>query len=116
MAISLDNMGQVIDITPISWNGVPLHIPKFQIYAIIPNPVFSGFHHKDGKQFPLMDVETYQIPIVEPYGGSLDTPPKFAVVISHYIENEFSLYAYPADNIEETYRISYSEWLAEGSE
>ena len=31
----------------------PLYIPKFQIYAIIPNPVFSGFHHKDGKQFPL---------------------------------------------------------------
>ncbi|MBE1287140.1 MAG: hypothetical protein GJ671_05400 [Alteromonadaceae bacterium] len=115
MAISLNNMGQVIEITPISWDGVPLHIPKFQIYAIIPNPLFTSFHSKDGKRIPLIDVDQYQIPVLEPYGGLLDTPPNFAVVMSHHIQNEFSLYAYPADTIEDTYSISYAEWLSEQS-
>lgn len=107
------HVGKNIDITPISWDGVPLHLPVFQIYAIIPNPVFNGVLQKDKRQIPLIDVDQYQIPLVEPYGGEVTTPPNFAVILSHFVNEAFSLYAYPADNIEETYTISYAEWLSE---
>jgi hypothetical protein len=106
-------LSNTIEITPISWDGIPIHIPKFEIYAIIPNPVLTGSVEIDGKSVPLLVVEKYQVPVIEPFGGVVSTAPPFVIVLSHFVRDEFSLYAYPADNIEETYVISYQEWLSE---
>jgi hypothetical protein len=37
--------------------------------------------------------------------------PKLAIVISHHKGNQFGLFAYPADHMDEHIILSYDEWF-----
>ena len=53
---AIAQFSNTIEITPVSWDGIPMHIPKFTIYAIIPNPVFAETMQYEGKSVPLLVV------------------------------------------------------------
>lgn len=111
----LDRWTQHIEITPIVWDGVPFNIPVFAVYAIIKQPVFDRMVIKDDKLVPILKMDKYDIPIVEPHLKELTITPNFAIVLSHFINDEFSLYAFPADHVDDNYEISYQKWLLEQS-
>ncbi|MCP3429349.1 hypothetical protein [Opacimonas viscosa] len=99
-----------IDIRPFSWNGLPLHVPVYSVYAIIPDPVADHFVYHGDILVPIMKFGKYSIPLIDPSKEGIKHMPKFAVVISYSRDNAFGLFAYPADNIEETYQITYADW------
>lgn len=99
-----------IDIKPFSWNGLPLHVPVYSIYAIIPDPVADHYAYHGEQLIPVMKLDKYSVPLIDPSKEGIKHMPNYAVLISHIRDNAFGLFAYPADNIEDTYQISYVDW------
>ena len=67
--------------------------------------------YQNNKLIPIIELDKYTIPIVEPFGGVVEHVPNFAVVISQLVDNQFGLFAYPADHIEDNIVLSYAQWL-----
>ena len=100
-----------IELTSFTWDGVPVRVPVFSVYAIIQSPVITRSEYQNNKLIPIIELDKYTIPIVEPFGGVVEHVPNFAVVISQRVDNQFGLFAYPADHIEDNIVLSYAQWL-----
>ena len=90
------------------WQGVPVQIPKFAVYAIIEKPVFDNMVFRNGRQIGLLHFSRYIIPVLEPFRGNIDFQPNFALIISHSRGNRFGLYGNPADQIDTDMQLSSS--------
>jgi hypothetical protein len=93
------------------WDGVQIKIPFHCVYACIPNPVADEWKLINGAKVPLIRVDKYLIPLWDPFHQNMSEMPKMAVVISHHKGNQFGLFAYPADHIDEHIMLSYDEWF-----
>ncbi len=60
---------------------------------------------------PLIRVDKYLIPLWDPFHQNMSDMPKLAIVISHHKGNQFGLFAYPADHMDEHIILSYDEWF-----
>ncbi|MBF7075008.1 hypothetical protein ISG33_16525 [Glaciecola sp. MH2013] len=93
------------------WDGVQIKMPFHCIYACIPNPVADDWKVINGVKVPLIKVDRYHIPLWDPFHQDIHNMPKHAIVISHHKGNQFGLFAYPADHIDEPFMMSWSDWL-----
>jgi hypothetical protein len=105
---SISSLAEELQIVQMVWQGVPVQIPKFAVYAIIKNPVFDKIVFRKGRKMGLLHFGRYQIPVLDPFRGDIDFHPNFALIISHSRGNRFGLYGYPADHIESDMQLSSS--------
>ena len=97
---SITSLVKQLKIVQMSWQGVFVQIPKFAIYAILPDPIFDEIIKRNGRNIALLNYGRYQIPILDPFRSNIEPKPNFAVIISHCRDNRFGLYGFPADHIE----------------
>ena len=101
-------MAKELQIIQMVWQGVPVQIPKFAIYAIIEKPIFDKIVFQSGRKIGLLHLARYKIPVLDPFRGDIDFHPNFALIISHSRGNRFGLYGYPADHVESNIQLAYS--------
>ena len=97
---SITSLVKQLKIVQMSWQGVYLQIPKFAIYAILPDPIFDEIVMRNGRNIGLINYGRYKIPVLDPFRSNIEPKPNFAVIISHCRDNRFGLYGFPADHIE----------------
>jgi hypothetical protein len=97
---SISSLAGELQIMQMTWQGVPMQIPKFAVYAIIEKPRFDKTVLRNNRKIGLLNFGRYQIPVLDPFRTSMDFHPNFALIISHSRGNRFGLYGYPADHIE----------------
>ncbi len=81
------------------WQGIPLQLPKFCVYSIIDHPVFDKTVFRNGRRIALVKLGRYEIPVIDPFRGHIESEPEHLVIISHSKGNRFGLYGYPADHV-----------------
>lgn len=96
------HLAEQLHIVQISWQGIPIQLPKFAVYSVLERPVFDRFFFREGRKLALVKLGRYQVPVIDPFRGDIESSPRFIVIISHSRENRFGLYAYPADSVEES--------------
>jgi hypothetical protein len=105
---SISSLAEKLQIVEMVWQGVPVQIPKFAVYAIIEKPIFDNVVFRNGRKIGLLHLARYKIPVLDPFRGNIDFHPNFALIISHSRGNRFGLYGYPADHIESNMQLSSS--------
>ncbi|MCV2884677.1 hypothetical protein OE749_08210 [Aestuariibacter sp. AA17] len=99
-----DSISKLVDhlnIVQLFWQGIPIQLPRFAVYAILDKPVFDNYFYRDGRKMALIRVDRYQIPVIDPFRGNIERPPAHVVIISHIRANRFGLYGYPADVVQD---------------
>lgn len=97
---SISSLAEELQLIQMVWQGVPVQIPKFAVYAIIANPLFDKTVVRNNRKIGLLNFGRYEIPILDPFRGDIDLHPNFALIITHSRGNRFGLYGYPADDID----------------
>lgn len=97
---SISSLVEELQLVEMVWQGVPVQLPKFAVYSIVSQPVFDDIVFKNGRQYGVLKMGRYSIPIVDPFRGDIDSQPNLALILSHTRGNRFGLYGYPADHIE----------------
>lgn len=97
---SITSLVEQLQIVQFTWQGIPIQLPKFAVYAILEQPIFDKVVFRNGRQVGLLQFGRYAIPVLDPYRADVDPEPNFAVVISHAEANRFGLYAYTADHVD----------------
>ena len=105
---SISSLVEELKIIQMVWQGVPVQIPKFAVYAMIEKPIFDKTVYRNGRKIGLLHFGRYKIPVLDPFRGDIDFHPNFALIISHSRGNRFGLYGYPADYIESDIKLSSS--------
>jgi hypothetical protein len=105
---SISSLAEKLQIIEMVWQGVPVQIPKFAVYAIIEKPIFDKVVFRNDRHIGLLYLARYKIPVLDPFRGDIDFHPNFALIISHSRGNRFGLYGYPADHIESNIQLSPS--------
>lgn len=99
---SISNLVEKLQIVQMSWQGIPIQLPRFAVYSVIDNPVFDRFIFRQGRKLAIVKLGRYQVPVIDPFRGDIITSPNHIVIISHCKGNRFGLYAYPADTVDNT--------------
>lgn len=102
---SISNLVDHLQIVQLTWQSIPIQLPKFAVYSIISRPVFDEYFYRNGRKMALLKLGRYQIPVIDPFRGDIHQPPDNVVVISHSKGNRFGLYGYPAESVESSIRI-----------
>jgi hypothetical protein len=105
---SISSLAKELQIIQMVWQGVPVQIPRFAVYAMIEMPVFDKIVYRSGRKIGLLHFGRYKIPVLDPFRGDIDFLPNFALIISHSRGDRFGLYGYPADHIDANIKISSS--------
>lgn len=105
---SISSLTEELQIIQMVWQGVPVQIPKFAIYAIIEKPVFDNVVFENSRKIGILKLSRYEIPVIDPFREDIDFNPNFALIMSHSRGNRFGLYGYPADHIELDMQLSSS--------
>lgn len=98
-----DSISELVDhlhVVQLIWQGIPIQLPKFAVYAVVDDPVFDHYFYRNGRKMAMVHFGRYSIPVIDPFRGDIDSPPAHIVIISHCRANRFGLYAYPADKVE----------------
>ena len=72
---SISNLVEELQIIQMVWQGVPVQIPKFAIYAIIERPIFDKTVIQNNRRIGILNLDRYQIPVLDPFRGNLDFDP-----------------------------------------
>ncbi len=102
---SISNLVDHLQIVQLTWQSIPIQLPKFAVYSIINRPVFDEYFYRNGRKMALLKLGRYQIPVIDPFRGDIHHSPENVVVICHAKGNRFGLYAYPADTVESSIRL-----------
>ena len=105
---SISNLVDHLKVVQLTWQGIPVQLPKFAVYAVVQQPVLDSYFYRNGKRMGLVKFGRYQVPVIDPFKGNIDSPPANIVIISHSKGNRFGLYAYPADSIEKDISLPVS--------
>jgi hypothetical protein len=97
---SITSLVEQLQIVEFSWQGIPIQLPKFAVYAILEKPLFDQVVYRNGRQIGLLQFGRYTIPVLDPFRANVDPQSNFVIVISHTRANCFGLYAYTADHVE----------------
>lgn len=97
---SLSSLVERLQVVEFTWREVRIQLPKFAIYACLPQPVFDQMIIRKGYQMAILKFGRYRIPILDPFKDELSLHPNFVIILSHCRDNRFGLYGYPADTID----------------
>lgn len=97
---SISSLLAELNVIEMHWQGVPVQIPQFAVYALIETPVFEQIVYQNNRKIALLNFGRYVIPVLDPFHADLDLTPNYALIISHSRGNRFGLYGYPADHVE----------------
>ena len=97
-----------LHIVEFSWQGIPIQLPKFAVYAVLNKPVLDRVVYRNGRQVGLLQFGRYTIPVLDPFRADVDPQANFVIVISHARANRFGLYAYTADHVEQDIQVSFA--------
>lgn len=103
---SILSLFDTLQLVELEWQGRCVQIPKFAVYAILDKPVFDRYSFIDGKRMGIIQLEKYQIPVLDPFLGCINSVPEHVVIISHHKGNRFGLFGYPADKVRDYVRLS----------
>ncbi|QHJ12031.1 hypothetical protein FX988_02273 [Paraglaciecola mesophila] len=95
---SVSSLTDRLHVLEFHWHGVGLQIPKFALYACVPNPTFTCFVQRHHRQIAIMEFGRYTLPILDPLEDDLDEQANFVAIVSVARGNRFGLYGFPADN------------------
>jgi hypothetical protein len=102
---SIHTLTESLQLVELSWLGVPIQVPRFSVYAVIPDPVFDDIIERKGRIVGIMRMGRYLVPVLDPFKSDMKSPPKYVVIVSLMKKNNFGLFAYPADHVEYNLRI-----------
>jgi hypothetical protein len=102
---SIHSLTESLQLVELSWFGIPIQLPRFSVYAVIPDPVFDDVIERKGRVIGIMRMGRYLVPVLDPFKSDITDPPKFAVIVSLMKKNHFGLFAYPADSVEYDVRV-----------
>lgn len=97
---SISSLLEELNVIEMCWQGVPVQIPQFAVYAVIEQPLFEQVVYQNNRKIGLLNFGRYTIPVLDPFQADLDFMPNYALIISHTRANRFGLYGYPADHVE----------------
>lgn len=97
---SIRPLVEQLQIVEVTWQGIPIQVPKFAVYAILAAPLFDQIIFRNGRKIGLLTFGRYHIPVLDPFKANVELQPKFAIILSHSRDNLFGLYAYTADHVE----------------
>lgn len=104
---SITQLVQNLQLVSFTWQGLPVQVPKFAVYAILDKPVFDCHIYHHGRRMGQLSFGRYTIPVLDPLHGNLDTPPAHAVILTHCRNNKFGLYGLPADVIHQPISLPF---------
>lgn len=105
---SISDLVDHLQVVQVMWQGIPIQLPKFAVYAVLDDPVFDFFFYRNCKKMAMVSFGRYQVPVIDPFRADLDSTPAHIVIISHTRANRFGLYAYPADSVDAGLRLPIS--------
>jgi hypothetical protein len=97
---SISSLLETLNVFEMYWQGVPVQIPQFAVYAVIEKPIFEQVVYQNNRKIGLLNFGRYTIPVLDPFQADLDFMPNYALIISHARANRFGLYGYPADHVD----------------
>jgi len=104
---SITALVEQLQIVQFTWQGIPIQLPKFAVYAILEQPVFDRTVYRGGRKIGLLQFGRYAIPVLDPFRADVDPHANFAIVISHAKGNRFGLYAFTADHVERDISVPF---------
>lgn len=104
---SISSLVEQLQIVQVTWQGVPIQVPKFAVYAVLEKPVYDQIIYRNKRQVGLMQFGRYTIPVLDPFRCDVDTTPNYVIVLSHTRGNCFGLYGYTADNVESDIEVPF---------
>lgn len=104
---SVSSLVERLQVVEFTWRKVRIQLPKFAIYACLPQPAFDQVITRKGHQMAILKFGRYTIPILDPLKDELWFHPNFVIILSHCRDNRFGLYGYPADTIDTTIELPY---------
>lgn len=97
---SIRSLVEQLQIVEVTWQGVPIQVPKFAVYAVIDSPLYDQVVYRNGRHIGLLKFGRYNIPVLDPFRENVELKPKFVIIMSHCRGNLFGLYGYTADHVE----------------
>lgn len=94
---SVSSLTDRLHVLEFYWHGVGIQIPKFALYACVPNPIFSCFVQRHHRQIAIMKFGRYTLPILDPLENDLDDQADYVAIVSVARGNRFGLYGFPTD-------------------
>lgn len=94
---SISTLVEYLQVVEFTWQGIRIQVPKFAIYACIPQPVFDQIITRNGYHIGIIKFGRYKVPVLDPFKDDLNLQPNFVLILSHTRGNRFGLYGYPAD-------------------
>lgn len=104
---SIAHLVEQLQVVQLQWRNVPIQIPKFAVYAILDDPVFDRYIHRNKRRMGIIKLGRYLIPVLDPFRGSLSEPPNHVVVVTHSKGNRFGLFGYPADYVDKKVELPF---------
>ncbi|GGD49719.1 hypothetical protein [Lacimicrobium alkaliphilum] len=94
-----------LQLVEFEWRGRCVQVPRFAVYAILCQPVFSRDYYHQGRRIGIIQIDPYEIPVLDPFPGKSQQAPQYAVIISHSTGNKFGLFGYPADVVRDNLHL-----------
>lgn len=104
---SITSLVEQLQIVQVTWQGVPIQVPKFAVYAVLKDPVYDRTIYRNKRQVGLVQFGRYTIPILDPFRGNVEAKPKYVIVLTHTRGNSFGLYGYTADHVETDIKVPF---------
>ena len=104
---SIRNLVDNLKLVSFTWQGLPVQVPMFAVYAILDNPVFDCYIQHNGRRMGQLSFGRYRIPVLDPLNGDLESAPSHVVILTHCRTNRFGLYAFPADKIHSSVSLPF---------
>lgn len=104
---SITSLVEQLQIVQLTWQGIPIQVPRFAVYAVLEKPLFDRLVYRNGRQIGLLEFGRYTIPVLDPFRANVDTNANYAIVFSHSRDNRFGLYGYTADHVESDIHIPF---------
>jgi hypothetical protein len=102
---SVSSLIERLQVVEFTWRDVRIQLPKFAMYACLPQPVFDLIILRKGSQITILKFGRYKVPILDPFKDNLSFHPNFVIILSHCRDNRFGLYGYPADTVDSTIEL-----------
>lgn len=97
---SVSKLVERLQVVELTWQRIPIQIPKFAVYAVIHQPVFDRVMYRNQRSIGVIKQGRYNIPVLDPFRGDMSIEPNYVVVVSHCKGNKFGLFGYPADDVD----------------
>jgi hypothetical protein len=68
---TLSTLVEQLQVVQFSWQGIPIQLPKFAVYAVLDNPVFDRYFYRNGRKMAIVTTDKYSVPVIDPFRGRI---------------------------------------------